>query len=208
MLYYDVFKKFSALEGSQHIASLNALKGIEKLVKNNNIKSVFEFGIGIGTIPYLIKSIDPNILYVGTENNDFCIDSFNKNLGELKNTKFYHLKTETDLNFNKKFDLIIVDGSFSDDGFLKRVTHKNSVIFVEGDRKKQREIIKMHFPHALVSQVISNSKNPEWSPFDKNTYIGGYTVYRLNNKSLKNIISFLKEKFATAFRYRIRKLIK
>ncbi|PSL03951.1 hypothetical protein [Cecembia rubra] len=204
MVYNKIFKKFSFLEGSQHIASENALKGIEKLIKKNKIKSVFEFGIGIGTIPYLVKTIDRNISYVGTEDNDFCIKAFNENLGLLKDENFHHLLNFKDIG--QKFDLVIVDGTFKDERFLKSIVHSNSIIFIEGDRKDQRTLLNKIFPEALVSHVISLKRNYTWSPF-KEGYQGGYTIYRLNNKKSSNIIYYFREKVSTSLKYRLRRLI-
>jgi hypothetical protein len=56
MVYKEIYKKFSLLEGSEHIATEFALKGIERIIKDNKVWSVLEIGIGIGTIPYLVKN--------------------------------------------------------------------------------------------------------------------------------------------------------
>lgn len=203
--YQDTFKKFAVADGSEHIANEFALRGIERIVNKHKIKSVFEFGVGIGTIPYLIKSIDNNILYVGTEDNDFCINQFSKNLGDYQQNKFTHLRTINEFKDSTKFDLVIVDGMFSNEAFLKSIVHRNSIIFVEGDRKSQRKFISDTFPDALVSQCITNKRNYEWSPFETTHYIGGYTVYRLNHNSFINKVDWLSEKLQSATRYRLRK---
>jgi hypothetical protein len=206
MKYYkNVFRHFARLEGSQHIASEYALRGIEKIIRDNQVKSVFEFGIGIGTIPFLVKKINKDILYVGTETNEFCINAFQNNLNALIDNKFIHLLSEQDTP-DIKFDLIIVDGKFSNVSFINKIAHKDSVFFIEGDREEQRKLLLEIFPDALVSRCISIKKNQSWSPFIGH-YQGGYTIYRLNSSSFKNIISFIREKLVSAVKYRIRRFL-
>lgn len=210
MIYKQVFKYFAHLEGSQHIASEYALRGLEKIIKSNGVKSVFEFGIGIGTIPYLVKKLDNDTLYVGTEGNEFCIQQFNKNLGPLTTSKFVHLLHESDYQeYDQKFDLVIIDGDFHNIELLKKIVHSNSILFVEGYRMKQNRILMQNFPDALISHCLTNSENQSWSPFyGREDYQGGYHVYRLNRRRLINKLHYVMERAMTAFRVRIRPLIK
>lgn len=205
-IHKSVFKYFSLLEGSQHIASENALKGIESLIRKNNIKSVFEFGIGIGTIPFLIKKINSEIEYTGIENNDFCISAFNTNLENwVHKPLFKHLRSTEELVSTQNFDLIIIDSQFEDSAFLQKIVHSNSILFIEGHRELQGEMIARTFHKPLISRIISTRKNYTWSPFDSKSYMGGYSLYRLNNSSLANQYHWMIEKIETAFKYRIRK---
>ena len=203
-MYKSVFKKFSYLEGSQHIASENALREIEKLANKKHIKTVFEFGIGIGTIPYLLFNLDQEINYIGTESNDFCIKALNKNLKNIKTNKsFLHLNNHS-MYDGEEVDLIIIDGNFNDESFLKKICHKNTIILIEGKRSKQVEFILKIFPKALASHKISNKKNMIYSPFYKkyqNPYIGGFSLIRINN-SPKNIVKTYIEKIVTSIKYK------
>ena len=116
-----MYKFFSQKDGSQHIASTYALKGLEKIVKKNNVNFVFEFGIGIGTIPYLLGSIKNELIYFGTENNGYCIEQLKLNLKDLETTFSYnHLHSFEEYTGNRKFDLIIFDGAFNDSAFLRK----------------------------------------------------------------------------------------
>jgi hypothetical protein len=206
MHYKNIYKKFASLEGSDHIASEFALKGIEKLILKNNVKTVFELGIGIGTIPYLIKKIDRNIFYVGTEGNPYCIEQLNKNLSEVMDNQLLHFSSTSEIDKNLKFDLIIIDGKFDNTDFIKSITHTNSIILIEGDRKEQRDVIQDIFPNYLVSRCITNKRNYTWGPFVSG-YMGGYTLYRLNYKSFKNRVAHLRERISTSLLYRLRKYL-
>jgi spore coat polysaccharide biosynthesis predicted glycosyltransferase SpsG len=208
-MYKDTFQVFSQKEGSQHIAQEFALQKIEKLGKKKNVKAVFEFGIGIGTVPFLLSHLDKEIIYYGTEDNDFCIKAFRENLQSMgKDFKFNHINNFEDYSGIIKFDFIIIDGSFNNVDFLKKIIKSDTIILVEGDRKKQREFLNNLFPKALVSQSISLKKNSKFSPFYSeinNTYVGGYTVYRLNPTFANKIVWFI-EKVITFLKFRVRKI--
>lgn len=208
MKQYDiVFKIFGKKEGCQHIATRFALKGIEEIIKNKNIKTVFEFGIGIGTIPYLIGSLNNKITYYGTEDNEFCLNAIKENL-PLKelNIEFNLLNKYDEFKENFQFDLIIIDGKFEDIEFLKRIAHKNTIIFIEGDRAEQQELVKKAFPFSLKNRIVCITKNQKNSPFyneENNNFEGGYTVFRLNTNFI-NKMSWYKTKLVTSIKYRFR----
>ncbi len=48
------YKKFSTVEGNQHIASLFALTKIIDCVQLNKPKSILEIGLGIGSVSYTV----------------------------------------------------------------------------------------------------------------------------------------------------------
>ena len=207
-MYKKVFLEFAQKEGSQHIASENALKGIEKIILNKSIKTVFEFGIGIGTIPALLNSLNKKIIYYGTESNVFCKDALLKNLVNLNNGFEYNqLNSYEEFKESLKFDFIIIDGSFDNLKFLKSIVHDKTIIMIEGDRKSQREFIKEAFPNSMLSFVISNKKNDLNSPFYSevnNGYVGGYSIFRID-KSLKSKMDWFREKVSTSVKYRLRR---
>ena len=207
--YNIVFEKFGQKEGSQHIAARFALKGLEEIIKKKNIKTVFEFGIGIGTIPYLIGSLDNKIRYYGTEDNEFCLNALKENLplSEL-NIEFNLLKKYDDFNENITFDLIIIDGKFDDIEFIQKIVHKKTIIFVEGDRASQQEFIQRVFPFALKNRIVCMTKNQKDSPFYKevnNSFEGGYTIFSLSTDFISKM-SWFKTKLETAIKYRLREI--
>lgn len=209
MKYFDtVFKIFCQKEGCQHIATRFALKGIEEIIISKNVKSVFEFGIGIGTIPFLIGKLNRDILYFGTENNEFCLNAIKENLPLNELSIDFNLINSYD-EFNKefKFDLIIIDGKFDDVDFIKRIVHSNTIIFIEGDRVDQQNFIQSVFPYSLKNRIISIEKNKEGSPFyeeNKNSYEGGYTIFRLNS-NIFNKIAWFRDKLKTFLNYKLRR---
>jgi hypothetical protein len=209
MKYKSVFKKFSKLDGSQHIASEFALKGIETIIRVENIKTIFEFGIGIGTIPYLIASFDKKYVYTGTESNNFCKNALFKNLeGVIDNQYFNHINDYSEYK-GGKVDFLIVDGSFNDEIFLKKICHSNTIIMVEGDRSDQRDLISSTFPNSLYNFKISLYKNKDFSPFyakENNPFVSGYSIFRLNNNFINKLKSFI-DKIETSIRYKLRKII-
>ena len=210
MIYKSVFKKFSQLEGSKHIASEFALKGIENLIKSGQIKTIFEFGAGIGTIPYLIASLNTKCFYTGTESNEFCIKSLNTNLEGMFESHLFKLIHECSEYDGGKVDLLIIDGKISNKSFIKEICHDNTLIFIEGDRKEQRELISKIFPNAFINFKLTIRKNKMYSPFYRekaNPFESGFTIIRLKNNSL-NMIKFYRDKIDSFITYKLRKLIK
>lgn len=206
--YNSVFTIFSQKEGCQHIATRFALKGIEEIIISKNVKSVFEFGIGIGTIPYLIGKLNRDVLYFGTENNDFCLNAIQENLPlQELSIDFNLLNSYEQFNQDVKFDLIIIDGKFDNTAFIKKIVHQNTIIFIEGDRIDQQKFIQSVFPNSLKSRRVSLEKNKIGSPFydeNKVSYEGGYTIFRLNSNYL-NKFQWFKDKIQTYLNYKLRK---
>jgi hypothetical protein len=200
---------FSQLEGSKHISSEFALYGIEKLIKNKQINTIFEFGSGIGTIPYLIASLNKNCFYTGTETNEFCIKSLNKNLGEMFDSHFIKLIHNCSEYDGGKVDMLIIDGHIGNKSFIKEICHENTIIFIEGDRKEQREFIAKIYPKALINFKLSIKKNKVYSPFYKdkeNPFKSGFILIRLNN-NFSNKIQFFSDKVESFIKYKLRKLM-
>ena len=77
------YLKFSSFEGSQHIASEFAIYKLIQIVKRFKSKSILEIGLGIGSISSTILDFfDDKIDYIGTEDNQFCLNSLTKNLSK------------------------------------------------------------------------------------------------------------------------------
>lgn len=170
------YERFCELEGSDYIASEFALETILKLIKNFDLNTILELGLGIGSISDTVlkyaKLKNIKINYVGTEQNEFCLEALPNNVLDYNQIELYkelsHIK-------NKKFDLIIIDGY--DDSFKDIVAHckKHTIIFIEGDRKGQTESIRKIFPKNRYVNVVTLRKNKPYSHGggDINHYIGG-----------------------------------
>ena len=198
----DKYLEFSNYEGSQHIASEFSIYNILKIIKDNDVKSVLEIGLGIGTVPSAVFQCFGNeINYSGTEANEFCLQSLKQNLNEGS------IKVHKDINtadLNQKFDLVIVDGK---DGSLKKLMNslsKHAVIMIEGDRKDQATEMGTIFEKSLYVHLISSKKNHSDGVFDDSHWQGGIKVLYINPTLLQKI-SWVRQKIRTKFVYFTRK---
>jgi len=206
----DAYKYFSSLEGNQHIASEFALKMILKIIAKHKPKAVLELGLGIGSISYSILSFskmnNQEIVYYGTERNEFCLDALSKYLKEYyTKVKLYSSLSEVPTDI--KFDLVIIDGSDENIKKVENCITKNGMIIIEGDRIPQLNILKTIFPKSFYTRVISNYKNPNYGPFSSENYSGGLQLIFIN-PNLKQKIDFWKYKIYTSLNYKKRALKK
>jgi len=208
-----VFDHFCMKEGNQHIASQNALKGIRKIICRYHVTKVLELGIGIGTIPYFLHQLalgkKLKIQYTGTEGNDYCIQQFTANLPPAHDHFSFRHYSDLSAVPKEKYDLIIIDGSDNHISQLYEYCNSKTILFVEGDRKKQRELIMEIFnKNGVINcyHAISNQKNKPNSPFAANKHVGGYTVFFFNPSFEKKLFR-LYNKVLTALKYRIRPIL-
>lgn len=204
----DKYKYFCELEGNDYISSIYALKSILKLIVDYKIKSVLELGLGIGSISDTILTFSKKnkdvIQYVGTENNEFCLRELKKNVEYYSEIELYHSLSEIKTDY--KFDLIIVDGS--DDGLksIEKFCKKNTLIFIEGFRGSQVDMIKNIFPKYIHVEIISKEKNPSYGPFSAANWSGGGQLIFINPNLYQKIYWF-KEKVKSYFKRRIRRFV-
>ncbi|WP_395066545.1 hypothetical protein [Flavobacterium sp.] len=199
------YEKFSKAEGNQHIASLFALKKIIDLVKFNNPKKILEVGLGIGSISYsVVEYLNDNklkFLYDGTEKNEFCLQQLPLNLGNVYN----QINVFPDLEYinkqNVKYDFVIIDGSDDSIDMIKDIISDHGVIFIEGDRAVQLEKIISLFPNFKYVHVISKYKDPNYGPFDSDSWSGGGKLIYIN-PTLKQKINYYYEKIRTYYIYK------
>lgn len=200
------YKRFCELEGSEYIASEFALETILKIIKVFNVTTILELGLGIGSISDTVlkysKKEDKKIRYVGTERNEFCLDALKRNVFDYNQIELY-----ADLNQikNKKFDLIIIDGY--DEALMEVVAFckKNAIVFIEGDRKGQTEIIRQIFPKNNYVNVITLNKNKPYFPGEGGTdrYIGGGQLIFINS-TYKMKLFWFQQKVVTFIKNKIR----
>jgi len=206
--YYKVFSK---AEGNQHIASLFAIKKVLDIIELNQPKNILEIGLGIGGFCYsIVEYLDKDkkaYNYYGTEKNEFCLSQLPINMG-VKYKKLHILKDISEVDKNKKYDLVIIDGSDDSLDDIKHVIAEHGVIFIEGDRSIQVETIRRLFPNHVFTQTVSNYKDPEYGPFDSSAWSGGGKLIYVNPTS-KQKNNYYFEKLKTSFRQRIvRRFIK
>lgn len=205
------YKRFCALEGSDHIASEFAIETLLKIIQHFKIKKVLELGLGIGAVADTVlkysKIYNDRIEYFGTEKNDFCLSVLPENVEHFNNLSLYNeLKSIKD----ETFDLIIIDGLDTSLDSIKNYVNSRSILFVEGGRKLQTETLLQMFPKHYFVNVITLRKHRPYSPGGErflNNYIGGgQLIFIYPNAKMK--LFYIKEKLKSFVVLRIRRLKK
>lgn len=160
-LSINCYKYFCEKEGNQHIAGLYALEKILDIIDVNRPKRILEIGLGIGSIAYTIMKYAENkkinLIYHGTEDNEYCLIQLRKNL----NKYFDDIDVYTDLKsikINSKYDFIIIDGSDESLEKVKDIIAANGIIFIEGGRAMQTKKMNSLFPNHRFTTCISDFK--------------------------------------------------
>lgn len=135
----DIHKRFSRKTGSKHIATKFALAHLSAVLRTTEIRSVLEFGAGIGTISYLLLSELPdNVKVECTEHSAFCRTQLLHNIPPGLYDRLVIHETKAPM-LTKQFDLVIIDGS----AFVNAsCLGDGSLCFVEGTRKVARDKIQ------------------------------------------------------------------
>ena len=193
-LVKTIFKKFSNVEGNQHIANEYALKCILQLIKDFKVRSVLEVGIGIGCIADVILEYSTKINYTATEANEFCLNAIQENVSQIQRVTLYEDLSK--VPEGQTFDFIIIDGSDSNLSRVKNMCKSTSIIFIEGDRALQISDLKKIFPQILQAEMISDYKNPSYSPFQHEHWCGGGQLL-FPSPSLKMKFYYFKVKVFT-----------
>lgn len=135
-----VYRAFARKPGSGHIASEVALAHVAAVVRVGKIKSVLEFGAGIGTVTYLLLDCLPkDRTLVSTEHDPFCRDQLARNLPADMRQGFRVLCPH-EKEGSESFDLVIVDGKLAKTQ-MSDYLRPGSICFIEGDRARTRTTI-------------------------------------------------------------------
>jgi Predicted O-methyltransferase len=140
MIADTVYATYAQKPGSEHIASLDACRGLEQLVRRHRPRRVLEVGSGIGTLTDLLaQTLDPDAVLVSLEDNPYCLEQRRLNLGP----RLGRASLLPDLGALKReiFDLVVVDGGLADASVVPFVAHRG-LVFVEGFRGAQRQFLK------------------------------------------------------------------
>lgn len=200
------YKRFCGLEGSEYIASEFAIETILKVIKIFKVRTVLELGLGIGSISDTVlqysKKANHTIGYVGTENNNFCLNALKSNVLDFDLIELY---AELNQIKNKKFDLIIIDGYEETLNEILTFCKKNTIVFIEGDRKSQTQAIRQLFPKSKYVNVITLDKNRSYSHgYNTNEhYIGGGQLI-FTAPTLKMKLFWFQLKVGTFIKNRVR----
>ncbi|OIQ22717.1 methyltransferase [Lacinutrix sp. MedPE-SW] len=198
--------EYSKYEGSQHIAKEHSIYRILECIKNNKCESVLEVGLGIGTIFSAVYEFNPNLKYVGTENNDFCLNSLKTNLKDSYNHLEIHANIEA-IPKTEKFDVVIIDGKDDTLNVVKYYLKEDSIIVIEGDRSDQEATMVKMFPNCINVHIVTLKKNPADGFFDVKDYQGGVKVIFIKPNT-KQYLYWLKHKVLTNLKYKVRILKK
>jgi len=198
------YKEFCLAEGSQHIASEFAILKLQELVESFYIINILEVGLGIGAIAGSLLTVNKNIEYTGTEDNEFCLKALKQNLpGNFKRIKLY--PGINYLDQIARFDVVIIDGKDFGLQQLNQILSPNGIIAIEGDRKEQQEEMQRIFPNHLYVHCISLKKNKDYSPFPNSHWQGGIKVIFVD-PDWKQKMWWVNEKLKTKLKYLFRKL--
>jgi hypothetical protein len=125
----EVYSLFARKEGSGHIATRFALAHLAAILREQPIRSVLEFGSGIGTITHLLLRLLPaDARIVCIEPNAWCREQFAINIPPRERVT---LVAEKRPAVSETFDLVIVDGRPTTGNYV----HDGTICFVEGHRK-------------------------------------------------------------------------
>lgn len=200
------YKRFCELDGSEYIASEFALETLLKIIRIFNVNNILELGLGIGAICDTVlkhsKRNNKNISYFGTEKNEFCLDALKNNVSDFNRLELFSELNQ--INY-EKFDLIIIDGY---DETLKDIISfckKNTIVFIEGDRKSQTDAIRQIFPKSKYVNVITLDKNRTYSHGYNDTehYVGGGQLIFID-PTLKMKLFWFQQKAVTFIKNRVR----
>lgn len=202
------YKRFCKLEGSEYIATGFAISIIVNLIEKFQIRSVLELGLGIGAIADTVLKFSNqnrlNLTYYGTEENDFC------NSVLKRNVEFYsrlnHYKRLSEIKDSNSFDLIIIDGLDDNLKDIKKYCKNRSIIFIEGDRTPQTNIIMSLFPKAKHVNVITLDKNKDYSHGNPNFFIGGGRII-FTNPNYKMTLFYWQARISTYVKRVIRNFL-
>lgn len=138
-----IFSEFESKPGSEHIASEFALAHLSAILTTRRPRTVLELGAGIGTITKLLVTHphSPRNIVV-TEDNEYCIREFRKNLDEIHLAAVTLVRNlEELLAQDQTYDLTICDGGFENKAQFKG-TSKDATLFFEGNRSPHRKLLR------------------------------------------------------------------
>ena len=201
------YEKFSQKEGNAHIAGDYGLEKILRIIDTFKIDRVLEIGLGIGSISdaILIMSASQNrkIRYVGTEANAFCLKVLPENVDHFNQVELY--ASINSITTNEVFDFIIIDGSDSSLEQVKQFCSDKALIFIEGGRASQVNLIQKIFPKSYSAEIISCRKPPKYGPFQQKWAGGGSLI--ATNPSIEQKLFIFTEKVRTFTKRRMRKFV-
>ena len=154
----QIYSRFWAYEGSEQIASLWALEGLEARLLDSPPQRVLEVGGGIGTISRLLALYCWMAEFViCVEDDPWCRSQWGRNMASIP--PVMHLYDKVPL-YEQPFDLIVLDGpQMPLDGW--HLLARGGTVFVEGNRRSQRAELAASLRAAGRGFVQVPSKPPD-----------------------------------------------
>ena len=196
-----IYRKFSEAEGSQYIASEYAIKKLQQIVEQFQVKEILEVGLGIGSIAGTLLKLNKDIIYTGTEANEFCLQALSENLGK-DHQRLEIFSGLDEIPGDSRYDLIIIDGQDPELEMVQQLIRKSGIIAIEGDRRPQYELFENLFPGHRAVHAISLRKNKSYSPFPAKEWQGGLKII-FTTPTRKQYVWWLKEKLSTKIKYQV-----
>lgn len=156
-----IFSEFESKPGSEHIASEFALAHLSAILTTRRPRTVLELGAGIGTITKLLVTHphSPRNIVV-TEDNEYCIMEFRKNLDEIHLAAVTLVRNlEELLAQDQTYDLTICDGGFENKAHFKGAS-KDTTFFFEGSRSLHRKLLCEYLAENGLSYTERNYPRP------------------------------------------------
>lgn len=215
-----IYERFSRLPGSDHIATRTAISGLLTLLRSKAPENVLEIGAGIGTLTHCVLQASKGNSWpaqlVAVESEPFCLEQLRSNLGSSANAIRIVPTVSEALATLPSIDFLIADGGFGEltdpespaDPKLFARLGEGAVVFVEGGRQVQRDILErqLHSRSWIRADVRTLRRAPPQDIARKgNRFDGGYAVYRLE-PSLGYRIWFFTLRLRTSIVHRLRAL--
>jgi protein-L-isoaspartate O-methyltransferase len=173
MIAEALYTAYAQKPGSQHIASLHACRGLEKLVLRHRPPRVLEIGAGIGTLTDLLLSALPDVHLTTTEDNSFCLEQLKANLKD-RLARVRIVQSPEDVA-GELFDLVVVDGGLDTVSVLQFVA-PHGIVFVEGFRSAQRELLETGSRRFARTNIRAMHRGG--SPSGATAWGGAYWVFQ------------------------------
>ena len=205
LLAKSVYKTFLGKDGNEFIAGDYSLYSIFRIVRFFKVNHVLEVGLGIGCIGYGAMQFAAQngypVNYSATEDNAFCLESVSKNLAQYLD-KIAVFNNIAEVRPAQKFELVIVDGGNEKLAAIKDLIAPAGIIFVEGGRALQVDVLHRYFPKKLQVELITARKNPAGIRYAENSWYGGGTLIFIN-PTVRQRLFYWKEKILTSFKFRV-----
>ena len=164
-----IHARFSALPGSEQIATLFAIAGLQWWLRRTRPRYVAEWGTGIGTLTDVILSSQPLCFVWSYEPDERFIEAAKENVRMgIDRIQWLDRPWPEMRYWPGLFDMLVIDGSPSRTWIP---LNQGAIVFVEGGRRDQRRQLEKRFG------TVRRWCRAEWKPKDRSK---GFHIYLLD----------------------------